>query len=161
MTDGRTDGQTDRRRTKWSLSGALLRWRKIIRCRVTANLQRPQIKQYTVSNEGGGVFTKPTGTGYDINLTKYEAVNPTAVSDNYSSSGNDTFTGKSVAINTSGCRTIDSSITRTPPRHLVSPLATRSPWRSTMVIIVCATVTVLSSFVFYILHLLFALNSDL
>ena len=27
MTDGQTDRQTDGRRTKWSLSGALLRWR--------------------------------------------------------------------------------------------------------------------------------------
>ena len=37
------------------------RTREIVRYRATSTLQRPQIKQNTVSNEGRGV-TKPTGT---------------------------------------------------------------------------------------------------
>ena len=41
----------------------LSRTRQIIRYRATATLWRPQIKQYTASNEGGG-FTKLSGTFY-------------------------------------------------------------------------------------------------
>ena len=35
---------------------SLIRTRQIIRYRATATLRRPQIKQYTASNEGGGVL---------------------------------------------------------------------------------------------------------
>ena len=46
------------------------RTRQIIRCRVTATLWRPQIKQYTYSNEkGGGVQSQ-----HHIILTTYQAV---------------------------------------------------------------------------------------
>ena len=87
----------------------LTRTRQIIRFRATATLRRPHIKQYTVSNEGGGA-TKPTGTSYMTNMkryfyldvytilnrneltiwticAKYEAMHPTVVSENNFLSG--------------------------------------------------------------------------
>ena len=60
--------------------------RQIIRYRATATLRRPQMKQYTASNGGGG-FTKVEKVEHDIILTKYEAVPPTDVSENNSLSG--------------------------------------------------------------------------
>ena len=51
--------------------------KQVIRCRITVTLRRPQIQQYTASNDDG--VTKPTG--HHIILTKYEAVNPVAVSE--------------------------------------------------------------------------------
>ena len=39
----------------FSRKKSLIRTRQITRCRATAILRRPQIKQYAVSNEGGGL----------------------------------------------------------------------------------------------------------
>ena len=50
-----------------------MRTRQIIRYRATATLRRPQIKQYTASNKGGGV--------------QHQWEHPTAVSEKYFSSG--------------------------------------------------------------------------
>ena len=52
------------------------RIRQNIRNQATATLRRPQIKQYTAINEGGGGI-KPKGTSY--NFEKYEAVHPLKV----------------------------------------------------------------------------------
>ena len=62
----------------------LKRARQINRCLVTANLRRPQIKQDTASNEWDVVQNQYE---HHIILTKYKAVHPTIVSENYSSSG--------------------------------------------------------------------------
>ena len=51
--------------------------RRIIRYRAAATLWRPQIRQYTASNEGEGWFTKPTET------SEYDALQPMAVSEYY------------------------------------------------------------------------------
>ena len=59
------------------------RRRRIIRYRATATIRRPQIKQYTASNEEGLQNQREQ----HIILTKYKAVHPTVVSDNNSSSG--------------------------------------------------------------------------
>ena len=56
--------------------------RQIIRYRATATLRRPQIKQYTISNERGLQNQRE----HHIILTNYETTHPTAVSENYSSS---------------------------------------------------------------------------
>ena len=50
----------------------------------TATLRRPEINQYTASIEGEGLQNQQN---HHIILTKYEALHPTAVSENYSSSG--------------------------------------------------------------------------
>ena len=60
------------------------RTRQIIRYRATATLRRPQIKQYTASKKVG--VTKPTGTSYNFDKVWSGMVNPTAVSENNSSS---------------------------------------------------------------------------
>ena len=54
------------------------------RYRATASLRRPQIKQYTTSNEVGGLQNQQE---HPYNLIKYEKLHPTVVSENYSSSG--------------------------------------------------------------------------
>ena len=58
--------------------------RQIIQYRATATLWRLQNKQYSASKEGGGVQNQQE---HHIFLTTYEAVHPTAVSENNSSSG--------------------------------------------------------------------------
>ena len=60
------------------------RTKQIIHNRATATLRRAQIKKYTKSKDTGGLQNQPKNY---INLTKYEAVHPTAVSENNSSSG--------------------------------------------------------------------------
>ena len=51
----------------WQKKQLIHKWRRqIIRYRATTTLRRPQMKQYTVSNGGGGVVTKPTGTSYEF-----------------------------------------------------------------------------------------------
>ena len=52
--------------TKFSVTDNIKEQRQIIRYRATATIRRPQTKQYTASNEGGGVVTKPTGKSYNI-----------------------------------------------------------------------------------------------
>ena len=61
---------------------AFRRTRQIIRYRATATFRRPQIKQNTASKQGGGLENQRE---HHIILTKYEAVHPTAISENYSS----------------------------------------------------------------------------
>ena len=58
--------------------------RQIIRYRATVILRRPQIKKYIASNEGGGLQNQREN---HIIFTEYEAVHPTAVTENKSSSG--------------------------------------------------------------------------
>ena len=53
---------------------------RVIRYQVTATRHRPQIKQFTASNEGEGVQNQ---LEHRIILTMYEAVHPTDVSENY------------------------------------------------------------------------------
>ena len=60
------------------------RTRQIIRYRATATLRRPQNKQYSASKLGEVLQNQQE---HYIILTKYEAVHPTAVSENNSSSG--------------------------------------------------------------------------
>ena len=64
-----------------------MRTRQIIRYRATATIWRPQMKRYTASNEmrGGGGEGLPNQQERHtkcIVLTKYEAVQPTGVSEN-------------------------------------------------------------------------------
>ena len=60
------------------------RTRQVIRYRATVTLRRLQIKQYTASNEGGGLQNQRE---HPKILIKYVVVHPIAISDNYSSSG--------------------------------------------------------------------------
>ena len=60
------------------------RTRQIIRYRATATLRRPQKKAICSLKIGGGLQNQQE---HQRILTKYEAVHPTAVSENNSSSG--------------------------------------------------------------------------
>ena len=60
------------------------RKKQIIRYRATATLRRVQIKQYTASNERGGLQNQRERPKI---LIKYVVVHPTAVFENYFSSG--------------------------------------------------------------------------
>ena len=71
-------------RLRTDLGRSVGRTRQIIRYPATATLRRQQNKQYSASNRGVGVQTQQE---HHTILTKYEAVHPTAVSENNSSSG--------------------------------------------------------------------------
>ena len=75
-----------------TLSAFYSRTRQIIRYQSTATLRRPKIKQYTASNEGGGLQNQRQ---HHIILTKYVVVHPMAFSENYSLSGMLTIFDKS------------------------------------------------------------------